>query len=206
MSLLQDKLYTENDKEQVIQEIVTYISHNNIYEHQLLHPGKSFVEFPSIIPKDIAKDINISTFANRLIDAGNVLKAQSIFIARQMPHIMSYLTKAGIKHSICYFKPTDIVMTELSCKALRSNDIEDAISSMGIENNLNKLNPFNIFYTMVLTINNPRIGFVKDMDRLYGINRSERDIANLPMHISILPTDGRYRRVDEIIRLIHKHY
>ena len=206
MSLLDERLYTNSDREEILEEMIKYINHNNAYEHQLLYPGYRFAYTPSPIPEKFMRDTIIQTFQDKLTMAGNVLKMQSIFIAKIMPHIRSYLYKAGVSHSFCFFKPCDIMMTELTSRAIRSNSIEDAIEHIMKDNNKEKGNPFNIFYNISLVIDKPTLGFIKDMDKLHGITRSEDKIPSGPMTISLLPANNGSRRIDEIVRMIHKHF
>lgn len=204
MSLLDEKLYTDSDRDEIVEEMIKYISCNNTYEYQLLHPGHQFVHVQSPIPYQIMRNSVVQTFQDNLINAGNVLKTQSIFIAKRMPHIRSYLFKAGVNHSFCFFKPSDIVMTEFTVRGVQSGSIEDAMEHvMRVEENLN---PFNVFYRLSLIIDNPTPEFVKDMDKLYGVTRKEGRIPDGAMHINLLPTDNEHRRIDEVIRLIHKHF
>lgn len=206
MSLLDERLYTNSDRDEILEEMMKYISHNNTYEHQLVNPRNDFIYVPSPIPEQFMRETVIQTFQNNLINAGNVLKTQSIFIAKRMPHIRSYLYKAGVSHSFCFFKPSDILMTELSARAIKNGNIESAIEHIMKENNEAKSDPFNIFYRLSLTIDHPTVAFIKDMDKLHGITREEKDIPSCAMHISLLPSDNEHRRIDEIIRLIHKHF
>lgn len=206
MSLLDERLYTDSDRDEILEEMVKYINHNNTYEHQLCNPSSQFVYTPSPIPEQVIRNITEQSFQGSLTRAGNILKAQSIFIAKRMPHIRGYLGKAGVSHSFCFFKPSDIVMAELSSRAIRSGNIENAIESIMLDNSEGKKSPFNVFYRLTLIIDKPTIGFVKDMDKLHGITRAEEDIPDVPVHISLLPTDNEHRRIHEIIRLIHKHF
>ena len=150
-------------------------------------------------------EIVINTFRDGLIDAGNLLKIQSIFIANRMPHIRNYLSKAGIKHSFCYFKPSDFVMDTLMMKSMSSGSLEDGIEELIKSDKYEyKTNPFNIFYRFILMIEDPSIEFIKDMDNLYGVKRDTINENSRPM-ISFLPT-ADIKRIDDVIRLIHKHF
>lgn len=206
MSLLEERLYTSSDKEEILDEMLTYISHNNIYEHQLHYPEKEFSGIPNPIPEWFLKGTIEKSFGKSLVRAGNTLKTQSIFIAKRMPHIRSYLSKTRVSHSFLYYKPSDIVMADLSAKAIRCNSIESAIEKTLEDGCESKYSPFNVFYKLWLIIDNPTVGFVKDMDKLHGITREEENIPKGPIRISLLPADSEHRRIDEIIRLIHKHY
>lgn len=203
MSLLDERLYTNSDKEEILEELMKYITNNNPYEHQLLYPGYQFDYTPNPIPEKFMRDTIIQTFQDRLTMAGNVLKMQSIFIAKIMPHIRSYLYKGGVNHSFCFFKPSDIIATEFMSRAIKSGDIENAIERIMKDN---KGNPFDVFYNIYLIINKPTLGFIKDMDKLHGITRPEDKIPSGPMTISLLPAYNGSRRIDEIVRMIHKHF
>ena len=120
-----------------------------------------------------------------------------------MPHIRSYLYKGGISHSFCFFKPSDIIATEFMSRAIRFGGIENAIERIMKDN---KGNPFDVFYNIYLIINKPTLEFIKDMDKLHGITRSEDKIPSGPMTISLLPANNGSRRIDEIVRMIHKHF
>ena len=205
-SLLDEKPYTLQDKDEIISELIKYISTNNTYEHDLINPGKAFVSAPYSIPEDVMKASINTSFLGRLVDAGNVLKYQSIFISNYMTHIGRYLHHAGIRYYFSYFKPSDLVNCEFNRKMISGATIEDIITDMMSSGNDYKCNPFNIFYNLYIVITTDNAEFVKDMDKLTGINsRYSADGGKRQVVISVLPAIN-LNFINQIVKLIHKHF
>lgn len=205
-TLLSERPYTQNDREEVICELLKYINNNNTYEHQLRNPDEPFVSNPNMISEDYMRSLTLATFPDSiLIEAGNYLKTQSIFIANRMQHISSYLSRVGVKHTFLYFKPVDIVSIALMSRFMNSGSMGEVIGqTINSESCKYQTDPFNIFYKFFLLIERPNEAFMRDMDLLHG-TKSDNDDRHRFAMIRFLPcTHIEY--IDRVIRLIHKHF
>lgn len=199
--LLDEALYTQSDTDEIINELIKYIGCNNTYEHELKNPGEPFVSTPMIVPEKIMMQAVTYSFGKLLVDGGNALKVQSIFISNYMTHISKYLNRVGAKFYFTFFKPSDLINMRMDAKIFSGDSLEDVIT--GFSKSESVTNPFNIFYNLCLVIHTDNEKFIEDMDKIFGKPNNSKKPATVV--IKMLPSTN-LNHIKRVVELIHKHF
>ena len=199
--LLDETLYAHFDKDEIIRELIKYICCNNTYEHELKFPGEPFVSTPTIVPEEIMMKAVTYSFGAALVEGGNALKVQSIFISNYMTHISKYLNRVGVKFYFTFFKPSDLVNMQMDAKISSGDSLKDVITDFSKSEAVT--DPFNIFYNLCLVIHTDNVKFIEDMDKIFGrLNNSKKPTTVV---IKMLPSTN-LNHIKRVVELIHKHF
>ena len=141
------------------------------------------------------------SFGNLLVEGGNVLKVQSIFISNYMSHISKYLNQVGAKFYFTFFKPSDLVNMQMDTKLCSGDSLKDVIA--GFSESEAATDPFNIFYNLCLVIHTDNSKFIEDMNKIFGKFNNSKKPATVV--IKMLPSTN-LNHIKRVVELIHKHF